>query len=88
LAACFPDSAEDQEEKQDRDGGTRVIRVFQEDLGAAEDAGREHDRGRDARAEPAGPTPRASAGAAPCDQRGQQDGERVGERAAEVHHVG
>ena len=78
------DSAEDQEEKQDGDGGTRVIRVFHKDLGAAEDARREHDRGRDARAEQAG----AAARAAPGDQRGQQDGERVGERAAEVHHIG
>ncbi len=79
---------EDEEEEQDRDGGARVVRVFQEDLGAAEDAGREHDPGREPGPVPAGPAAGADPGAAPGDQRGQQDGERVGERAAEVHHVG
>ena len=79
----FGGAVQEQQQGEDRHRGAGVVRVLEEHLGAPDDAGRQHDPGGQQGADDARPSP----GAAPCQERGEQDGQGVAERAGDVHHV-
>jgi hypothetical protein len=81
ATGAAPGPVKEQQDGKHGDRGARVVRVLEEHPGAAGEAQCQHDPDGDASAVVAGRAPLA----APGDQRGQEH--RVGERAADVHHI-